>query len=80
MNEGILWFDDSKQVDLKHKIERAVAYFQQKYGYPPARCFIHPSMLSDKKIKNNGVEIRTSLYVLPYHFWLEFQNKFIRDN
>lgn len=72
MNEGMLWFDDDKKVDLRHKLERAVGYFKQKYGYCPSQCIIHPSMLSNEDLNNNGVKVHTSSYVLPYHFWLEF--------
>ena len=84
MEEGMLWFDNDKKADLDVKIERAVEYYQNKYGDNPNLCFVHPSMLAGngtapktKKRGNNahqppneGIELRPSPSMMPNHFWL----------
>jgi hypothetical protein len=76
MNIGMLWFDNDPKADLPVKIQRAVSYYQDKYGKAPNLCFVHPSMLPQpagtepKPIKEDGVEIRANRSVLPNHLWL----------
>jgi hypothetical protein len=75
---GMLWFDNDPKTELTIKIERAVAYYHNKYGRPPTVCFVHPSMLAattNQKEENltlraAGVEIRSTRTVLPNHFWI----------
>jgi hypothetical protein len=45
MNIGMLWFDNDPKAELSVKIERAAAYYRNKYGTKPTLCFVHPSML-----------------------------------
>ena len=84
MEEGMLWFDNDQKADLDSKVERAVEYYQKKYGDRPNLCFVHPSMLmrngggnKAKKIGKNGsqptsksVELRPSISMMPNHFWI----------
>ena len=86
MDIGMLWFDNDKQDDLRVKIERAAAYYRNKYGKTPNLCFVHPCMIpplpgespstvvseaaEKPQIKSQGVEIRTSNTMLPNHFWI----------
>ena len=70
MNIGMLWFDNDNKADLAAKLQRASAYYQQKYGRTPNLCFVHPSMLGANAAPNNGIELRTTRSVLPNHFWL----------
>ncbi|HBX68149.1 MAG TPA: hypothetical protein DEH25_01840 [Chloroflexi bacterium] len=86
MDIGMLWFDNDKQVDLRSKIERAAAYYRDKYGKAPNLCFVHPCMIpanpgesissavsqsaEKSQIQEQGVEIRTSNTMLPNHFWI----------
>jgi hypothetical protein len=63
----MLWFDNSKS-DLKTKIERAVNYYQMKYGRIPTLCFVHPSMLEDVRI--SGIDVKGNRQVLPNHLWV----------
>ena len=70
MNIGMLWFDNDPKADLGIKIERAADYYRKKYGRVPDLCFVHPSMLGEKKPQAGKVEIRTSRSVLPHHFWI----------
>jgi len=84
MNIGMLWFDNDPRINLDGKIERAVAYYREKYGRNPTLCFVHPSMLkngknqdqtpqeasSEKNYAACGIEIRFTPSVLPNHFWI----------
>lgn len=76
MNIGMLWFDNDPKADLSLKIQRAMTYYQQKYGKSPNLCFVHPSMLpqpveaDSEAIKSNGIEVRSNRSVLPNHLWL----------
>lgn len=71
MRVGMLWFDNSAQRDLDDKLNRAIQYYEAKYGIRPTLCFVHPSMLlSGNKYSFDGVEVRISNMVLPHHFWL----------
>ncbi|MFN2151479.1 MAG: hypothetical protein ACK2T5_07785 [Anaerolineales bacterium] len=86
MDIGMLWFDNDKQADLRSKIERAAAYYRDKYGKMPNLCFVHPCMIpnttreslvnaggqvAENHLTNSqGVEIRTSNTMLPNHFWI----------
>ena len=79
MNIGMLWFDNDTKAGLDTKIERAAAYYRNKYGKNPTLCFVHPSMLPPKdpskekepeQIKSGDVEVRATRSVLPNHFWI----------
>jgi hypothetical protein len=77
MNIGMLWFDNDPKAEIATKIERAAAYYHNKYGTAPNLCFVHPSMVhngslkaQDDKMKSGNVEVRTTRSVLPNHFWI----------
>lgn len=78
MNIGMLWFDNDPKTELFSKVERAAAYYRNKYGRPPTVCFVHPSMLAipanqvdgTSSLKAGGLEIRPTRTVLPNHFWI----------
>lgn len=77
MNIGMLWFDNDPKAEITLKIERAVAYYREKYGRIPNLCYVHPSMLHNgshpepvSRAKNGSIEVRTSRSVLPNHFWI----------
>ena len=83
MDIGMLWFDNDKDTDLNAKVNRAVNYYQNKYGVKPNICFVNPSMFPEvektqvgrQSPRNNtkniaGVEVRESSTMLPNHFWL----------
>ncbi|NPV85519.1 MAG: hypothetical protein HPY45_05870 [Anaerolineae bacterium] len=75
MNTGMLWFDNDPKTDLVIKVCRAANYYQNKYGRKPDLCFVHPSMLNQKRQKAEGIEIRSSRQILPNHFWLGISNR-----
>lgn len=70
MKIGMLWYDNDTQGDLTIRIERAIAYYREKYGDTPNLCFVHPCMLEEKKLNGVTIEVRTTRSVLPNHFWL----------
>jgi hypothetical protein len=70
MDTGMLWFDNDPKVDLYDKIIRAATYYKNKYGKTPDLCYVHPSMLNEKRQRSQGIEIRTHRQVLPNHLWL----------
>jgi hypothetical protein len=78
MNIGMLWFDNDPKAELAVKVERAAAYYRNKYGRAPTICFVHPSMFGATPpppsetggLKAGGLEIRSTRSVLPNHLWL----------
>jgi len=81
MNVGMLWFDNDPKAALELKVQRAAAYYRDKYGEKPTLCFVNPCMVSNGKdhtsdthknegYSSNGIEIRTSVSMLPNHFWM----------
>jgi hypothetical protein len=69
MNIGMLWYDDSPTA-LKERVERAAAYYQEKYGRKPNLCLVHPSMLNGDEPRVNGIQVRRFASVRPGHFWI----------
>ena len=85
MDIGMLWFDSDPKTEPARKIERAVAYYQKKYGRNPTLCYVHPSMMlafqgtrtetvlpesPANYIRAGGVEVRQNRSILPNHFWI----------
>jgi hypothetical protein len=81
MNIGMLWFDNDPRAGLDVKVERAAAYYRNKYGRAPTLCFVNPSMLpadpdqaeagkSLRLLSAAGVEVRSNRSVLPNHLWI----------
>ena len=67
MKIGMLWYDNSKD-SLSVKIERATAYYLEKYGKQTRSVFVNPSDFSDEPI--DGVRLVSSKQVLRNHLWL----------
>ena len=69
MHTGMLWFDDS-QTTLTIKIQKAVDYYQKKYGRLPDLCLVHPNMLKEDKLDAGKITVRPYRPVLPGHIWV----------
>lgn len=73
MEQGLLWFDDSKRT-LIEKIKVAATHFQKKYGRTPDLCLVHPSAMTEslEVVPHYGKDIHVRLYrpVLPGHLWI----------
>lgn len=76
MHTGMLWFDNS-QSPITIKIQKAMDYYQKKYGRKPDLCLLHPSMLgaNEKALVVNGLTVRPYRPVLPGHIWVGIEDK-----
>jgi len=74
MHTGMLWFDDS-QTTLTLKIQKAMEYYHKKYGRVPDLCLVHPNMLKDTKLAEDGITVRPYRPVLPGHIWIGVEDK-----
>jgi hypothetical protein len=72
MKEGLLWYDNQKNVDLKERISSAVKYFENKYGYLPEICYINPITMGKEIEQNESIKVIPNDRVILNHFWLEF--------
>ena len=69
MEVGMLWFDDSGR-PLHEKVDRAVDYYQEKYGEKPTLCLVNPATLVKHGTHNGSMEVRGAAMVMPDHFWV----------
>lgn len=70
MKTGLLWFDSDRNLSVAEKAKRAADFYAEKHGTRPNLCFVHPAMLLNGPIPVEGLQIRASNSVLPWHFWL----------
>lgn len=71
MLSGMLWFDNDKSASLTAKVDRATAYYRQKYGQRPNICFVHPQMVADQPAEDKpAVAVEVSKDILLHHFWI----------
>lgn len=81
MHTGMLWFDNTPNITLKTRIEKAAEYYRKKYHQQPNLCLIHPSMMGkdqmqDARLSNfEGMTIRPYRPVLPGHLWIGIEDK-----
>ena len=84
MHIGMLWFDNTPNVSLKNRIEKAADYYRRKYHQEPNLCLIHPSMLeAESKAGRHKTDmpqigsmtIRPYGPVLPGHLWIGIEDK-----
>ena len=76
MHTGMLWFDNS-QTALTVKIQKAVDYYNKKYGRSPDLCLVHPSMreTNQRQLEINKLTVRPYRPVLPGHIWIGIEDK-----
>jgi hypothetical protein len=70
MHIGMLWFDNTPDIPLKMRIEKAVDYYRKKYHQEPNLCLINPIMDNKEKTDFGQLTIRAYQSVLPGHFWI----------
>lgn len=75
MEIGMLWFDNDPKSDVMSKVQKAAAYYRQKYGESPNLCFVHPSMVSENRAELGEISVRTHKTMLPNHFWIGVQSQ-----
>ena len=68
---AMLWFDDSK-FSIAEKVERARAFYEQKYGKKATRCRVHPTTLAGETCPDyvGAVRMLIDVRVLPQHLWI----------
>ncbi len=84
MHIGMLWYDNTPNVSLKIRIEKAADYYRRKYHQEPNLCLIHPSMLEAEKSRAKGgadvpqvgsMTVRPYGPVLPGHLWIGVEER-----
>ena len=78
MHTGMLWFDNS-QSTFEVKLQKAVDYYQKKYGRTPDLCLAHPLTIElpagQRTAEMCGLTVRHYRPVLPGHIWLGIADK-----
>jgi len=74
LNNALLWYDQSTYLPFKHRIERAVCYYEQTRGQRPTTILVHENE-EVEATELFGVEIRPSANVLEYHFTIGQETK-----
>jgi hypothetical protein len=75
MHIGMLWFDNTPNVPLIARIEKAVDYYRKKYHREPNLCLIHPGTEDVEKTVLGQMTIRAYQPVLPGHLWIGIEDK-----
>ena len=75
MHLGMLWFDNTPNVSLKTRIEKAVDYYRKKYHQEPNLCLIHTGTADIEKTEFAKLTIRSYKPVLPGHLWIGIEEK-----
>ncbi len=84
MHIGMLWYDNTPNVSLKARIEKAVDYYRRKYHQEPNLCLLNPSMLEADNARSKGkadlpevgsMTVRAYSPVLPGHLWIGIEDK-----
>lgn len=72
MQQGMLWYDEGEESEMRERISRAVKFFQSKYGYLPRVCYVHPEELEAGITVDEQVKIEPNARMIKHHIWLEF--------
>lgn len=77
MHTGMLWFDNDPQTTLSVKIQKAMDYYNKKFGRIPDICLVHPSMLAgeQKQVEVGQLTIRPYQPVMPGHLWIGVEDQ-----
>lgn len=77
MHTGMLWFDNDPRTTLSVKIQKAMDYYNKKFGRIPDICLVHPSMLDggQKQFDLGKLTIRPYQPVMPGHLWIGVEDQ-----
>lgn len=77
MHTGMLWFDNDPKTTLTVKIQKAMDYYNKKFGRIPDICLVHPSMLDNdqKQFDMGKVTVRPYQPVMPGHLWIGVEDQ-----
>ena len=70
MKVGMLWLDNDPGVDLGRRVERAAAYYADKYGRKATVCVVHPETAGEQPPSVADIVLRIRPDVLRDHFWI----------
>lgn len=70
----MLWYDGSKE-PLEEKIQKAVEYYQAKYGSAPKRVEVNPQEMHPGLIRHNNAIIRPNVLVVPGYLFVGMESK-----
>jgi hypothetical protein len=71
MNTVMLWFYNDPKTTLAVKIQKAVEYYNKKFGRKPDLCLVNPSMLEgEKQVEIEKLTVRPYIPVMPGHLWI----------
>jgi hypothetical protein len=72
MKQGMLWYDSQTAKDFYNRLELAISYFKEKYGFQPECCYVHPDMLKNIPKSESNIKVIPDEKVLHNHIWMEF--------
>jgi hypothetical protein len=75
LHTGLLWFDNTPNITLNSRLERAADYYRRKYHRDPNLCLVHPSTLGSGQIQLGHLTVREYGAVLPGHFWIGIEDQ-----
>jgi len=77
MHTGMLWFDNDPKTTLSVKIQKAMDYYNKKFGRIPDICLVHPSMLDSgqKQFDLGKLTNRPYRPVMPGHLWIGVEDQ-----
>ncbi len=77
MHTGMLWFDNDPKTTLSVKIQKAMDYYNKKFGRIPDICLVHPSMLDggQKQFELGKLTIQPYQPVMPGHLWIGVEDQ-----
>lgn len=76
-NVTMLWLDDSGE-SLETRLQKALVYFQEKYGQAPKAAYIPTAEFTEaggllgQFLEVSGIAVWPSKMVQPHHMSLEF--------
>ena len=74
MHLGMLWYDNTPNVTLKNRIEKAVNYYRKKYHQEPNLCLVHPALLEKGQDEVGELTVRSYGPILPGHLWIGIED------
>jgi hypothetical protein len=70
MRQGLLWFDNSADIDITEKVKQAAARYRVRLRQQPTVCYVNEAEYDQKLSKVGKITIRPATNVRPHHFWL----------
>jgi hypothetical protein len=75
MFTGMMWYDNDPKTNVLDKVNRAVEYYQTKYGRVPDVCLVNPTMIEKTRLQAGKILVRAVKTVRPNYFWIGVEEK-----